>query len=106
MMNKKSVILAGLLIVPIVIGFFSGYFVGHRNTTQSFDELTAENSTGFRQASYIQSASRDSISQELNNHRRNAITQSVAMTSPARGSAHDQPTTALSTSPANSVAER
>jgi serine protease Do len=80
-MAKKIVILLVLVCLPLTVGIWMGAsFVRQRATTRT-EESPALSS--LEPAAYYQSASRDSISEQLNGQRRNAITRSVALASPA-----------------------
>ncbi|MBI3189810.1 MAG: trypsin-like peptidase domain-containing protein [Ignavibacteriales bacterium] len=66
------------MFVPLVVGFLGGYRLGGGS-------ISEERTQGgeYINSTYYQSADRDSISQEISSHRRNAITRAVAMASPA-----------------------
>jgi serine protease Do len=79
---KKSLFILIILILPLLLGFGLGYGVGHRNLSLpsekdgGFDEL-------FSSAGYQTSGKDDSLSDQISNHRQNAITRAVATASPA-----------------------
>jgi serine protease Do len=83
-MTKKTIILAALLLLPLAIGLWAGYSIGH---SRNFLSTSVSNDTGshplFEQAGYYQSTSRDSVSEQVSGQRRNAITRAVALASPA-----------------------
>jgi serine protease Do len=76
-MTKKYFILIMAMTLPLLFGFWAGYGVGHRQHSNSSEPVS------FEQAGFYQSASRDSISDQLSIQRRNAITRSVGLASPA-----------------------
>ena len=83
-MRKKFVILFIVVALPFLVGVWAGYGFGRRNNPVTAGEgpQSSEQST-IEQASFYQSASRDSISDQLTGQRRNALTRAVATASPA-----------------------
>jgi serine protease Do len=79
-MPKKLFIVLIVIAIPLLVGFWSGYNVGHRSPAH--DDLQAINGEP-TEASYFQSATRDSVDEHLSNQRRNAITRAVALATPA-----------------------
>jgi len=83
-MDKKVIILILVLSFPLLLGFWVGYNVGHGKESDSTTGSRSSTNGGiFEQASYSQSGSRDSLTDRISNQRRNAITNAVAMVSPA-----------------------
>lgn len=83
-MEKKIILSVSIVLVPLLIGIWIGIGIGQ----PSDSSLTAEDSfTGqvplVTQPVLYQSSVRDSITQEISNQRRNAITGAVAIASPA-----------------------
>ncbi len=79
-MSKKIFIIALIVIIPLFVGFWSGYSVGNRLSVN--EDLSVDDGE-FTQAAYLQPQSHDSINGELITQRRNAITRAVALSSPA-----------------------
>ncbi len=84
-MQKKIIILFIVVGLPFAVGLWAGYGFGHRRDTAGDNDAGGYSSdpSAIKQAGYYQSATRDSISSELNTQRSNAITRAVAMASPA-----------------------
>lgn len=75
-MKKNIFILLVVMIIPLLVGFWTGYGIGNKSSVLSGtvkDIVPA----------FYQTANRDSISEEISQHRSNAITRSVALASPA-----------------------
>lgn len=84
MKSKAIFILAILVIAPFLLGYWTGYSTGtHHPTSESIFKAQINNSPEGTLASYYQSSTRDSVGDKLNSQRRNAITDAVAMVSPA-----------------------
>jgi len=81
-MTRKFLAVLIILSLPLVFGFAIGYSIGykHHDSTQYFP--LDERATG-TEAAYYQSTDRDSLGDQISNQRRNAITRSVAVASPA-----------------------
>ena len=79
-MPKKLFIVFVIIAIPLLAGFWSGYRVGHRSLIHDNSEVTGGETA---EASYFQSATRDSFEEHLSGQRRNAITRAVAFASPA-----------------------
>lgn len=80
-MNKKFVTLFVLIALPLFLGFWAGYRVGHISDTTQRTEQASDDV--FQEASFAPSSQRDSINEEVGSQRRNAITRAVAAASPA-----------------------
>ncbi len=84
-MNRNSTVVAIVLIVPLLAGGLIGYSIGHPSTFQHGATQAAYEGAPFteaRNASY-RGADRDSVNETVSGSRRNAITRTVAMASPA-----------------------
>ena len=82
-MKKKILILVLIVGVPLMLGFVLGYRIAHTRVPSSPDAAFANGeSTDVTTTGYFQESTRDSISSEISNQRRNAITRAVAMASP------------------------
>ncbi len=84
-MNRNSTVVAIVLIVPLLAGGLIGYSIGHPSTLQHGATQAAYEGAPFteaRNASY-RGADRDSVNETVSGSRRNAITRTVAMASPA-----------------------
>lgn len=81
-MAKKLILIVMIIALPLLAGFWSGYRVGHKHPESTTDQ-SVQSSENFKEASYYQSASRDSVSDQLSGQRRTAITRAVAIASPA-----------------------
>ncbi len=79
-MSRKAIILLLVLVVPLLAGFWAGYRVGRHSSSTSEGQPS---DGAFTEVSYYQSSERDSVGDLLSNQRRNAITRSVALASPA-----------------------
>lgn len=83
-MKRAIAIVVAILAVTLLLGFWAGYAVGHKTSSPAEIEYTdGGESPVAHEARYRQSESRDSISDQLYNQRRNAITRVVAQASPA-----------------------
>ena len=80
-MNRKFVTLFVLIALPLFLGFWTGYRVGHISDTTQRTAQTSDDV--FQEASFAPSSQRDSINEEVGSQRRNAITRAVAAASPA-----------------------
>jgi len=80
-MAKKIVILCLVVGFPFAVGLWAGYALVQARTNAGGEQN--QGSPSFGSAAYFQSASRDSITEQINAGRRNAITRSVAQASPA-----------------------
>ncbi len=83
-MKRSVIILIVIVALPLVVGFWAGYAVGHRAAAENPDGMfqAEEPISGARTAAY-QGGGNDSVSAQLYNHRANAITRVVAQSSPA-----------------------
>jgi serine protease Do len=81
-MTKKLVILFTIIALPLLVGFWTGYKAGDKHQRSAANE-TIQPAEDVTQASYYQSAARDSVSGQLSNQRGTAITRAVATASPA-----------------------
>ncbi len=83
-MKRAIIIVIAVLMIPLIVGFWAGYAVGHRGGASTGNENfeAVDNSPAY-ETTYRQTGSRDSISEELYNRRSNAITRVVALASPA-----------------------
>jgi serine protease Do len=85
-MTKKMTVVGIILLVPLISGGVIGYRIGSTRT-QSSSQPVAERFAGApfveAEAARDQTAPRDSVSESISNSRRNAITRTVAMVSPA-----------------------
>ena len=75
-MKKEVFILLLVMIMPLLVGFWTGYGVGHHS---GFLKGTGN----YSDANFLTASDRDSISQEISQHRQNAITRTVMQASPA-----------------------
>ena len=83
-MGKKIILSIFVVLVPLLIGIWIGIGVSGTPDSSLTDEHTLTEAVApVTQPVLYQSSVRDSISQELSNQRRNAITDAVAMASPA-----------------------
>lgn len=80
-MRIKSIVLLLLLIIlPLALGFFTGYGVGHRNSQQvQRDDALPVEEVAYRG----EPQERDSVSDQITTSRRNGITRAVAAASGA-----------------------
>ena len=80
-MTRKLFAVFIMILLPLVVAFWTGYAVGNRHSSQAennqFDETFGE------QSALHQASLRDSVSDQLSGQRRNAITRAVGMASPA-----------------------
>ena len=79
-MKRKFIVVVIVFTIPLLAGFWTGYSVGHRSSSQVESSTTQASLTG---AAYYQSPSRDSVTDQISTQRRNAITRAVALASPA-----------------------
>lgn len=84
-MNRNSTVVAIVLLLPLLAGGLIGYSIGHSSTSQHGAAQAAFEGAPFTEAqtASYRSADRDSINESLSGSRRNAITRTVAMASPA-----------------------
>lgn len=78
---RKSIVIGLLLLIPFIGGSILGYSIGHSSKHQP-DEAADNSFDGFQTVSHGSDV-RDSVTDEISNSRRNAITRTVAMVSPA-----------------------
>lgn len=80
-MNRRVLILFIFLAIPLMAGFWAGYAVGHKHTSDEpvFDAGGPEATT----AAYREGTDRDSIADQLMAQRRNSITRAVGLATPA-----------------------
>ncbi len=78
-MIKKYLPLLVIATFPLLLGFWAGYGFSHDGGSPS----AKQESPLFEEALFQQGSVRDSISEQISSHRKNAITASVALASPA-----------------------
>ena len=79
-MQRKFFLLFLILVVPLSIGVLAGYSIGHKQPAGGLQSASAVATTP---ASYQTVDDRDSVSDALTSHRRNAITRVVGLSTPA-----------------------
>lgn len=84
-MNRNSAVVAIVLLVPLLAGGLIGYSIGHSSTLPHGSAVSAYEGAPFTEAqtASYRVAERDSTNEVLSGTRRNAITRTVAMASPA-----------------------
>ena len=78
-MIKKYLPLLVIATFPLLLGFWAGYGFSHDGGSTT----AKQESPLFEEALFQQGSVRDSISEQISSHRKNAITASVALASPA-----------------------
>lgn len=80
-MQRKYFLLFLIFAIPLAVGVLAGYSIGHR---QAANEQPGEHpSTPAMTAAFSTGDERDSVSDAVGSHRRNAITRVVAASTPA-----------------------
>jgi serine protease Do len=79
-MSKKYIALIIVVAIPLFVGFWSGYSVGRHSPAA---ELPQSSDAVYTDASLSPASSRDTLTDQISNDRRNAITRAVAGASPA-----------------------
>jgi len=79
---KKTLIFIIIISLPLIVGFGIGYRIGHQTINQESDKSFNLDDELTTPAAYRQ-IKRDSLGDIISNSRQNAITQAVALASPA-----------------------
>jgi serine protease Do len=80
-MQRKFLLLFLILAIPLAIGLLAGYSIGHRQPQAA--GAGAETAIPATPVSYQTNDDRDSVSDAVTSHRRNAITRVVGLSTPA-----------------------
>src|ERR1700690_2918599 len=81
-MIKKLFAILVVISLPLLMGFAIGYSIGYKHH-DSTKVVPLEDQPSATEAAYYQSATRDSVGDQISNQRHNAITHAVALASPA-----------------------
>ncbi len=81
-MIKKLLAIIVVISLPLLMGFAIGYSIGYKHH-DSTEVVPLEDQPSATEAAYYQSASRDSIGDQISNQRHNAITHAIGLASPA-----------------------
>ncbi|HUN66923.1 MAG TPA: trypsin-like peptidase domain-containing protein [Bacteroidota bacterium] len=80
-MQRKYFLLFLIFAIPLAVGVLAGYSIGHRQSAN--DQPGEHPSTPAMTAAFSTGDERDSVSDAVGSHRRNAITRVVAASTPA-----------------------
>lgn len=82
-MGKKLFAVLIIVSLPLLVGFWTGYKIGYKRAAAVTATFSPAITASEEEPAFYQTAVRDSITDVLSSHRRNAITTAVAAASPA-----------------------